>query len=68
MKDLNLSEQKKSQYAYSIKEAADHFRVSTVTFQKWKNEGIVHYAQYGRKLIIDLEKTMKNLFAHGNDK
>ena len=48
-------------YAYSIQEGADEFHVSTVTFQAWKNKGLVKYIQQGRKLIIDLPGTMELL-------
>ena len=49
------------QFAYSIKEASLYFHVSTVTFQAWKNRGLVKYIQTGRKLIIDLTATMEGL-------
>ena len=47
--------------AYSIKEGAEYFHVSTVTFQLWKNKGFVKYIQQGRKLIIDIPGTMELL-------
>jgi len=49
------------QYAYSIKEAAQHFHVSPVTLQSWKNTGFVKYSQHSRKLIIDLPGTLELL-------
>jgi hypothetical protein len=48
-------------FAYSIKEAADYFRVCPVTFHQWKKKGLVKHVQHGRKLIIDLNGTMANL-------
>ena len=54
-----LEPQKK--YAYSIKEGADEFHVSTVTFQSWKNKGLVKYIQQSRKLIIDIPGTIELL-------
>jgi hypothetical protein len=53
------------QFAFSIKESADFFQCSPVTFQKWKNSGFVKYSQIGRKLIIDLPGTLELL---GNKK
>lgn len=49
------------QFAYSIKEGADFFQCSPVTFQSWKNSGYVKYTQHGRKLIIDLPGTLELL-------
>lgn len=49
------------QNAYSIREGAEFFHVSPVTFQSWKNSGFVKYTQHGRKLIIDLPGTLELL-------
>ncbi len=49
------------EFAYSIKEGADFFQCSPVTFQSWKNSGFVKYTQHGRKLIIDLPGTLELL-------
>ena len=49
------------QYAYSIREGAEFFHVSKVTFQVWKNKGLVSHTQIGRKLIIDLNGTLELL-------
>lgn len=51
------------QTAYSIREGADFFHVSPVTFMNWKRKGLVKYTQVGRKLIIDLPGTMELLSA-----
>lgn len=55
------TEEPTKKYAYSIREGANEFHVSTVTFQDWKNRGLVKYIQQGRKLIIDLPGTMELL-------
>ncbi len=48
-------------FAYSIKEAAEFFHVSPVTFQDRKNKGFVKFTQHGRKCIIDLPGTLELL-------
>jgi hypothetical protein len=53
--------EQQKQHAYSIKEGADFFKCSPVTFQRWKNEGYVKYVQHGRKLVIDLQGTLELL-------
>lgn len=57
----NSPKQDTKQFAYSIKEGAEKFGVSSPTFQKWKNDGYVSYAQNGRSLIIDIPDTMQLL-------
>jgi hypothetical protein len=56
-----LTTKPEKQYAYSIREAANWFHVSTVTFQDWKNHGFVKCVQHGRKLIIDIPGTLELL-------
>jgi len=46
---------------YSIKELADFLGCSTVTAQKFKNEGRFDFYQVGRKCIFDTEKILKAL-------
>lgn len=56
-----LPEEPQKKYAYSIREAAKELHVSTVTFQSWKNAGLVDYIQQGRKVIIDIPGTIELL-------
>jgi len=50
-----------SRKLYSIKALATFLGCSTVTAQKFKNEGRFSYYQVGRKCIFDTEKVLAAL-------
>ncbi|MBI9067280.1 MAG: DUF3853 family protein [Salinivirgaceae bacterium] len=75
---LNLEQQKEAvvqndftdkKYAYGLKGIRDTFNVSHATAQKYK-DGILKDAitQYGRKIIMDVDKAMKLFNAKGGMK
>ena len=58
---------KEPKMLYSIQELADFLGCSTVTAQRFKNDGHIPFYQVGRKCIFNTEKILQAL-EHGTKK
>lgn len=61
LKDKTGEKQVEHHILHSIRELAEFLDCSTVTAQKYKNEGWIPYMQVGRKVMFDAGKVLKAL-------